>query len=279
MSIYKYILVFLVVFVSLDYVQPTNVHQDHPFDLLIFTQQWPQTLCKEWKQKDSTHTCTFPSNPDSWTIHGVWPTKLHTIGPAFCNRSWHFDPEAVRPIEAPLKELWTNIENEPNPYGFWTHEWSKHGTCAAVLEPLNSEFKYFSNGLNWMKKYSMTNILSSNNIIPSNDKEYPIAEIHKAVTDTLHVNPAIECRKIEGKSWLVEIRICFNKTLHLTDCDGIVGFKHKQAPGFRRLTDILTNCDVSEHIRYTKSLEEDEPPRRWIVQLYRTIVWLQWLTM
>lgn len=94
---------------SLNCAKPSNAYEDHEWDLLIFTQSWPATVCKEWKHNPS-HKCSFPSRHDSWTIHGIWPTKLGTIGPEFCNRSWHFDPEKIKPIEPTLLQSWTNVE-------------------------------------------------------------------------------------------------------------------------------------------------------------------------
>lgn len=87
----------------------SSVEKDHPFDLLLFTQSWPATICKEWKKENPAHTCAMPKKDDMWTIHGVWPTKRGTIGPSFCNRTWIFNPEQVRPIEDELTLLWTNI--------------------------------------------------------------------------------------------------------------------------------------------------------------------------
>lgn len=81
----------------------------HDFDLLVFTQEWPATVCKEWKKRDESHTCAMPPNADTWTIHGIWPTKLGEMGPEFCNRTWLFDPEQVRPIEDQLEKVWVNI--------------------------------------------------------------------------------------------------------------------------------------------------------------------------
>ncbi|XP_049868458.1 ribonuclease Oy [Pectinophora gossypiella] len=271
-------LLFMIV-LSSNYAYSVSVKDKYAWDLLIFTQQWPQTVCKEWKQHNPSHKCSLPSNPEIWTIHGVWPTKLHTIGPAYCNRSWHFDPEAVKSIEAPLTQLWTNIEGDTETYALWSHEWTKHGTCAAELEPLNSEFKYFSNGLNWMRKYTMSDILAASKIVPSNEVQYTLVNIYLAVTTKLRVNPAIECRNVDGKSWLVEIRICFNKTLHLTDCDGIKGFKHKSAPYDHEtiVTDILTNCDPQQKILYPKDYRPVAPFV--IVQLYKLVSWLQWFTL
>lgn len=91
------------------YAYATNVKLNHDFDLLIFTQEWPATVCKEWKKHDPSHKCVMPTNTDSWTIHGIWPTKLGTIGPAFCNRTWMFDPEKIKPIEQQLSQVWVNV--------------------------------------------------------------------------------------------------------------------------------------------------------------------------
>ncbi|CAH0714692.1 unnamed protein product, partial [Brenthis ino] len=200
------------------YAYATNVKLNHDFDLLIFTQEWPATVCKEWKKHDPSHKCAMPTNTDSWTIHGIWPTKLGTIGPAFCNRTWMFDPEKIKPIEQQLTQVWVNVFGGTSVYALWSHEWTKHGTCAAQLKPFNSELNYFSIGINWMKQYSMTNILKS--------------------------DPAIECKKEDGQSDISEIRICFTKDLELTNCDGIVA---RQQIGD---DSILTNCDRSKNILY-----------------------------
>lgn len=78
---------------------------------MIFTQHWPLTVCKDWKHEDQSHTCKFPKEQDSWTIHGIWPTRNGTMGPAFCNNSWHFDPELIKPIESVLLDKWIDVEN------------------------------------------------------------------------------------------------------------------------------------------------------------------------
>lgn len=95
--------------------------EEHHWDLLIFTQSWPLTVCREWKEKDQSHSCQLPNKKESWTIHGIWPTKIGTIGPAFCNKTWHFNPDAIKPIENELDQLWTNVENGKLHYITYSH--------------------------------------------------------------------------------------------------------------------------------------------------------------
>lgn len=59
---------------------------------------------------DPSHTCALPSQKDAWTIHGIWPTKLGTRGPGFCNSSAKFDDKAIEPIKMQLEQYWINIE-------------------------------------------------------------------------------------------------------------------------------------------------------------------------
>ncbi|XP_045768089.1 ribonuclease Oy [Maniola jurtina] len=239
------------------------------FDLLIFTQQWPATACKEWKKRDHTHTCTMPPKVDSWSIHGIWPTKLGQMGPAFCNRTWLFDPEQVRPIEDQLEKVWVNIFAGTSLYSLWAHEWTKHGTCAAVLDAFNSELKYFSKGLDWLGQYSMSEILQSKNIVPSNTQQYSVVDINNAIKEKLGVDPVIECKKEDGESYISEIRICFTKNLKPTDCDGVVTGMDVDGQT------ILTNCDMSENITYPHYGSSNNLT----IQLYRFMSWLQWFTL
>lgn len=67
-------------------------------------------MCKVWTHNKPQHHCVFPKKADSWTVHGIWPTKKGTKGPFNCNTTWLFDPEQVRPIESELEQAWTNIE-------------------------------------------------------------------------------------------------------------------------------------------------------------------------
>ncbi|CAG9785796.1 unnamed protein product [Diatraea saccharalis] len=247
-----------------------ELENNHDWDVLIFTQQWPETVCKEWVHHNPSHTCKMPKKDDSWSIHGIWPTKLGTLGPSFCNRTWFFDPEEIRPIETDLINVWTNIEEGTEIYSFWAHEWTKHGTCAAVLEPLSSQFKYFSKGLNFFQQYDMSVVLAQAGIVPDNDKEYKLIDIYNAVKNKLKVNPSIQCRIEDGRTFLVEIRICFDKKLNLTSCDGI---KHRK---LNRQVPIITNCDSTSGILYPHN---EKPPNKLYVELYKLVTWLQWFTL
>lgn len=74
----------------------------------------------------------------------------------------------------------------------WFHEWEKHGTCAITLPALNSEFKYFYQGINWSEKYNMKNILEKGGI-KVNDTTSSVFDYWKALKSVLKTNAWIEC--------------------------------------------------------------------------------------
>ncbi|XP_073959152.1 ribonuclease Oy-like [Choristoneura fumiferana] len=261
----------MLIYSSFHYVQPTKVWKDNNWDLLIYTQQWPTTACNEWKEKNPSHKCSMPSQGNTWSVHGIWPTKYGSMGPFFCNSSAHFDPEAIKPIEKELTEHWTNIDYGTSTYSFWAHEWTKHGTCAAILDAFNSEFKYFSKGLEYLNTYNLSTILSEADIVPSVSKTYDVVDIVNALRVRLGVNPVVECRKEQGKSNMIEIRICMSKKLELMDCDGVVHLY----PGMHS-DNVLTNCDRNQGVLY---LPYSSPSNLNIVQWYKLVTWLHWFTL
>ena len=102
-------------------------------------------------------------------MHGLWPTQVHRVGPSYCNHSAHFDAEALERagLMPRLEARWTNVHKNSDRFGFWKHEWEKHGTCAADNPDLDSEVKYFSMGLKlneefplaqWLKAYNWTRV-------------------------------------------------------------------------------------------------------------------------
>lgn len=131
---------------------------------------------------------------------------MGTKGPGFCNTSSVFNPEALEHIKYELNEYWPDIEDGPmkttevdslNLYmshekkSIWFHEWTKHGTCAASLPTLSSEFKYFSQGIEWAKKYNMKDVLEKAGI-KVNSKLY-VKNYWKAVKSVLKRNVWIQC--------------------------------------------------------------------------------------
>ncbi|CAL7934663.1 unnamed protein product [Xylocopa violacea] len=210
------------------YKQPIK---SNDFDVLIFTQHWPQTVCFVWKEGSTLHNCSFPEEHDEWTIHGIWPSQYHKMGPQFCNKSMPFNPAALQPIEQELEEKWIDIECGKTSTSLWRHEWEKHGTCAAVLEPLNSEIKFFRTGLDLLNRYDMKDVLAKANITPG--QTYSMTTIFDAINHVLGKRGVLICRKNKntGESYIFEIRICFEKNMELTNCDGVYGYP--------------TNCDSS----------------------------------
>ena len=44
------------------------------------------------------------------------------------------------------EDHWTNVHANTKRFGFWKHEWEKHGTCAVDNPQLDTELKYFRKG-------------------------------------------------------------------------------------------------------------------------------------
>ncbi|XP_077286056.1 ribonuclease X25 [Arctopsyche grandis] len=257
-----------------------NQAKSHEWDVLIFTQHWPATVCYQWMDKDSSHSCAFPSQKNTWTVHGIWPTKFGEMGPSFCNNSWKFDPTLIQPIEAHLDQYWINVEKDTPHYSFWGHEWSKHGTCAAVLPPLNNEMKYFAQGLLWLQLYSMSEILAKADITPNEISTFEPLHIYSVIKAAIGKNPSLHCAldAHSGKSYMFEIRICFNKSMELVDCDGI------KLSGERSILrgDKLIHCDLTKPVEYPSvvpPIKQSIVSRLPLIEIYKLITWLRWFTL
>ena len=81
-----------------------------------------------------------------WIVGGIWPVAKDSPGPIACSTALPFDPKALEPIKSKLEIHWTNVRTSQPVDEFWRHVWVKHGSCAAQLEPLDTELKYFSKG-------------------------------------------------------------------------------------------------------------------------------------
>jgi ribonuclease T2 len=103
----------------------------------------------------------------------------------------HFNKTQLDPIKEQLQQYWANIHNG-SMYSLWKHEWTKHGTCATALPALDSEDKYFGQGLKWIKQYNMKNILSQSGIEPDVQGYFPL-DVWNGVQKSLGKNPIVRC--------------------------------------------------------------------------------------
>lgn len=238
-----------------------NVHENgdnfldeenrHDWDVLIFTQQWPLTTCHQWQEINKNRICNLPKDDSLWTIHGIWPTKLGTLGPFFCDKNGKFNLNEIADIEDNLNEYWPTIEVESDiklTNWLWEHEWLKHGTCAITLEQLNNENKYFKQALNWRQKYAISTMLDNESIHPNSNNT--IFAMFSALYRSLGAIPSIHCYidKMNNISFIEEIRICFNKNLTLIDCDGVKYDHPMDMNNYNNV--IITNCPANTPIYY-----------------------------
>ncbi|XP_038661730.1 ribonuclease T2 [Scyliorhinus canicula] len=181
----------------------------HPWHSIILSHHWPETVCLMVKT-----TCKIPPNVDYWTVHGLWPKKNQ-----MCNNSWPFKIKNVEDILSELEQWWPDVLH-PNSTQLWKHEWQKHGTCAATLESLDTQEKYFSKALELYQKIDLTSVLKKFDILPSSNY-YNLDNIENAILKTYGVIPKIQCLPPTGESSmqiLGQIELCFTKEFQLLNC-------------------------------------------------------------
>ena len=79
-------------------------------------------------------------------MHGLWPTRFGEINPNFCNNSWHYQHEEMEPIMGEMERYWPDVEMRRKQDSLWSHEWTKHGTCAvfsARETEIHNQTEYF----------------------------------------------------------------------------------------------------------------------------------------
>lgn len=77
--------------------------------------------------------------------------------------------------------------------GLWEYEWKKHGTCAETLPALDTELKYFTQALDWSKKYSLSDSLALAGITPNGT--YRLRQFWETLTTEFGKRPRITCHE------------------------------------------------------------------------------------
>lgn len=79
-----------------------------------------------------------PSN--SWGIHGLWPDNCDGTYSSSCDSSRAYDnvtslikQYGTTQLLSDMNTYW--VSNDQSNEDFWSHEFSKHGTCVTTLDP------------------------------------------------------------------------------------------------------------------------------------------------
>lgn len=191
------------------------------FDFYVFAQSWPAQFCQ-------THM-DWPgcANPTKWQIynmslHGMWPNfdkpREGRGWPQCCPSKYgsDVDPAVIKQLLPQLQEYWAN---EQDPSGkdlqnsLWGHEWSKHGTCAAL-----TQHDYFDIAMR-LQLTMPTPTLIHHNL----GGRVSLVELKKAfgIPSCVHGEPCavgFQCKKTNGQLYLAGVTTCFNRSFQRILC-------------------------------------------------------------
>jgi len=163
----------------------------------------------------------LPNNVTAFTLHGVWPTRDDGSWPQYCNDSQPFEASLIESLVGAMWESWYDFTG--NGFDFWSHEWDKHGTCAEIDAPMDSEFNFFSVALKLVAKYNPKLALDQANITASNTYWYSPADITTAINNYFGVTPTISCQNSGSLGVSLDVvQLCISKSFQLIACPSSV---------------------------------------------------------
>lgn len=108
----------------------------------------------------------------------------------------------------------------------------------------------------------MSTILGETGVSPG--KEYKVVDIHNVVHGKLSKIPSIHCGSTKnGDEYLIEIRLCFNKSLELIDCH-VTGNSEVVYKSVATNVEVLTNCNLHKDIIYPDSFPDLAANTSWL---------------
>lgn len=196
--------IMLVALVAWSMICGLAVQAQDDFDFFYFVQQWPGSYC------DTRRGCCFPlsSNPKAvFGIHGLWPNYDDGSWPDFCTKE-PFNPKELADVVDQMDDDWGSLAcPASDSHSFWTHEWTKHGTCSGL-----GQHGYFQSAIDLYGKHDITGALAKAGILPDG-KHYQVDAIRHAISTVLDGHlPGIDCNKDgHGNRQLYQVYICVGK--------------------------------------------------------------------
>jgi len=114
-----------------------------------------------------------------------------------------------------MEQFWPSLSSNGND-AFWSHEWSKHGTCA--LDVLPSQPAYFSTALALRTRYNIESALTAGGYAPSNTKGFTLAQMNAALAAAYGADVLARVSCDASTGFIREMSLCFDKQLQPLAC-------------------------------------------------------------
>jgi len=218
-QLFTLVVFFCILSISFSYRLPLHSVDAHatcrgthnvPWDHFMLVTEWPQSSC-EFVNSTHKHDCVIPSAVKGWILHGLWPSSSHGAEPSCCTKD-KFDMDKVKDLESDLLMYWPNLFKGEGETSFWTHEYEKHGTCAASVSRFSTEHSFFEQTLILRNKFDPMEILEQNNVSPG-EEGYELSQIRGPIEDSFGVSVCIECSYIKStrQQLLSGMYVCLSK--------------------------------------------------------------------
>jgi len=211
---------------------------DTHFDYLLLVTQWPATQ----------PSASWPAGADvsDFTLHGLWPSRtgadVNTY-PCTCT-SEQFSDSKVASVMDQMKAHWPSYTG--NNDQFWSHEWSKHGTCCDKTAGLSDQLSFFTQALKFREQAGLLAALTKAGLTPGGTYSY--SNMSAAIKASLGVSPLMGCKTGNTVS---EIGMCIDSSSQkFVECDTSV--EHQSG-------DEVSDCDQTVPVKFP-SASGPSPP-------------------
>lgn len=193
----------------------TTFSQDFRFDYVVLSLDWSPGFCLT-----SPEACVRGSL-SHLVIHGMWPTQKRSYKPAYCDFEKVFQVGRLAALQSDLEKYWFTHFKSSSKEQFWSHEWTKHGTCARDIPELHGHELYFRKTLELAKDLPILETLAKKAIEPDDKKVYSSADVHKAlepITGGKAVQINCDLQLQQPVPVVTGVNFCYDKDLLYVDC-------------------------------------------------------------
>ncbi|XP_058092321.1 extracellular ribonuclease LE-like [Magnolia sinica] len=209
--------------------------KDVDFNSLVL--MWPGSYCKQ-----TSDGCCLPKTGEpqlDFFVSGLFPYSKDGTALTQCKKSRFYINE-LADLTDDLHSYWPSIEcPRSDGHSMWRNTWKTYGVCTGL-----SEHDYFKKALDLRAKIDMLSIFKRNGIISTDEADYSISDVLKAITNGIGANAAIQCSKNAwDESIIYKIYMCVDKeATKIVQCPVLPTFTCAERVVFGSFTyDMLSN--------------------------------------